>query len=292
MALFERHGVTPPPSPVLVVALDGWIDAGYAAASASATLLDAIPTEVYATFDAEALVDYRARRPRLRIDDGVRGPLVYAEPRVLVGADVLGTGIALLVGPEPDFRWKAFADEVAGLALELGSELVVGLGAFPHGVPHTRPVRLAATASDEALAHQIGYVPGSIEVPAGIGDVIGIACAAAGIRSVGLWARVPHYVAGMPFAPGALALVEGLCTLSGLSVDLDDLRKSADAARHRVDELIAASEEHSDLVRRLEEVVEAAEGTPGRFGELAPDGRLPSGDEIAAELERFLQGEL
>lgn len=292
MALFERHVATAPASPVLVVALDGWIDAGFAAATAAAALLESIPTEAYATFDGEVLVDYRARRPRLRIDEGVRGPLVYSEPRLLVGTDPYGTGIALLVGPEPDFRWKAFAEAVAGLAVELEARLVVGLGAFPNGVPHTRPVRLAATASDVALARQVGYVPGSIEVPAGIGDVIGIACSALGIRSVGLWARVPHYVAGMPFAPGAVALIEGLSALSGLAVDLDELRKSAETARRRVDDLIAASDEHAGLVRRLEEVVEANEESAGSLGELAPDGRLPSGDEIAAELERFLHGEL
>ncbi len=292
MPLVERHGVPALNQPVLVVALDGWIDAGFAASTAAATLLEAIPTEPYATFDGEELIDYRARRPRLRIDDGVRGPLAYSEPRLLVGTDALGGAIALLVGPEPDYHWRAFADEVAGIAVELEARLVVSLGAFPNGVPHTRPVRLAATASDAELARRVGYVPGSIEVPAGIGDVIGIACSASGIPSTGLWARVPHYVAGMPFTPGALALLEGLSALTGLAIDLEELRSGAEAARRRVDDLIAASDEHSSLVRRLEEAVEEAETGDGTLGELAIDGRLPSGDEIAAELERFLHGEL
>lgn len=291
MALLERTGIAAPESPVVVIAFEGWIDAGFAAATAAATLLEAVPTELFGTFDPEQLIDYRARRPRLRIDDGVRGPIVYSDPRVLVGADRNGKGLVLLVGPEPDYRWRAFAAEAASLAVELGARFVVGLGGFPNGVPHTRPVRLAATASNEELARQVGFVPGSIDVPSGIADVVGAATSALGIPSVGLWARVPHYVSGMPFAPGALALIEGLVMLTGVSIDTDDLQESAEATRHRVDELIAGSEEHASLVRRLEEQLEEVEQGIGAEGELGIDGRLPSGDEIAAELERFLRGE-
>ncbi|MDA8298067.1 MAG: PAC2 family protein [Actinomycetota bacterium] len=291
MARYERHDATVPARPVLVIALEGWIDAGFAAASAAAALLASVPTEPYVTFDPDGLIDYRSRRPRLRIDDGVRGPIVYAEPQLLVGSTPGGTGVAVLVGPEPDLAWRDFSGDVAALAVELDCRLVIGLGAFPNGVPHTRPVRLAATASDEALARQVGFVPGAIDVPAGIGDVIGAACSQAGIASVGLWARVPHYVAGMPFPPGALALVEGLNALSGLSLDTGELQRSAEATRRRVDELIAASEEHAELVRRLEDQFESF--GPGESGirEVGVDEAIPSGDEIAAELERFLRGE-
>ena len=291
MARYERHDATVPARPVLVIALEGWIDAGFAAATAAAALLESVPTEPYVTFDPDGLIDYRSRRPRLRIDDGVRGPIVYAEPQLLVGSTPGGTGVAVLVGPEPDLAWRDFSGDVAALAVELDCRLVIGLGAFPNGVPHTRPVRLAATASDEALARQVGFVPGAIDVPAGIGDVIGAACSQAGIASVGLWARVPHYVAGMPFPPGALALVEGLNALSGLSLDTGELQRSAEATRRRVDELIAASEEHAELVRRLEDQFESF--GPGESGirEVGVDEAIPSGDEIAAELERFLRGE-
>lgn len=291
MARYERHDATVPTRPVLVIALEGWIDAGFAAASAAAALLESVPTEPYVTFDPDGLIDYRSRRPRLRVDDGVRGPIVYAEPQLLVGSTLGGTGVAVLVGPEPDFAWRDFSADVAALAVELDCRLVIGLGAFPNGVPHTRPVRLAATASEAALAVQVGFVPGAIDVPAGIGDVIGAACSQVGIASVGLWARVPHYVAGMPFPPGALALVEGLNALSGLSLDTGELQRSAEATRRRVDELIAASAEHAELVRRLEDQFEAY--GPGESGirEVGVDDAIPSGEEIAAELERFLRGE-
>ncbi len=286
MPLVTRHGAEPPAHPVLVVALEGWIDAGFAAATAAATVLEQVTTERYATFDSDELVDLRSRRPRMRIDDGVRADVTWSEPQLLVGVDRLGAGIALLVGPEPDYRWRSFSAEVTALALEIGCRLVVGLGGFPTATPHTRPVRLASTASSETLARAVGFMPGSIDVPAGIADVVGLECSRVGIASVGLWARVPHYVAGMAFPPAALALVEGLVSISGLVVEVEELRESAEAGRHRVDELIAQSSEHLAMVRRLEDQFEEGDEleVPG-----ADD--LPSGDEIAAELERYLRGE-
>ena len=286
MSTVTRFPVTPPEHPVLIVVLDGWIDAGFAAATAVAAILAEMRTETFAKFAVDDLVDQRARRPRLRIDDGMRAGITWPELQVLVGKDRMGSGVALLLGPEPDYRWRSFTAEVVGLARELGTRLVVGLGAFPNATPHTRPVKLAATASDADLARRVGVVRGSIEVPAGIGEVIGEACAEAGIPSVGLWARVPHYVAAMPFAPAALALVEGLCDVSGLVVGTDGLERSAEEARAQVDELIARSPDHEAMVRQMEDQFDAG---GGMFPDL--EGELPTGDEIAAELARFLRGE-
>jgi proteasome assembly chaperone (PAC2) family protein len=283
--LVQRYDVTPPERPVLVIALEGWIDAGFAAATAANVLLEQIETERYATFSLDELIDQRSRRPRLRIDDGVRAELTWSEPEILIGRDARGAGIALLVGPEPDYRWRAFAASVAELARELEVRLVVGLGGFPTATPHTRPVRLASTASNDLLASRVGFIPGSIDVPAGIGDVIGLDCSSSGIPSVGLWAKVPHYVAGMAFSPAALALIDGLVLVSDLTVDSSELRKDADAARRRVDDLIAQSSEHLAMVLKLEQQFDE-----GPSVEISDD-ELPSGDEIAAELERYLRGE-
>ena len=262
------------------------MDAGFAGATAMNALTTAMSSETLALFSGDELVDHRARRPRLRIDNGVRALLRWPEPELLVGSDRLGSGVAFLVGPEPDYRWRAFSAEVTGLAVELGVRLVVSLGGFPTATPHSRPVRLAATASSEALARQVGFVPGSLDVPSGIADVIGLECSQAGIPSVGLWARVPHYVSAMPFPAASLALLDGLAAISGLVIDTDELRTEADEARQRVDELIAQSEEHVAMVRQLE----------GQSDELAgefdlSEEAIPSGDEIAAELERYLRGE-
>ena len=131
----------------------------------------------------------------------MRAGISWPELQMLVGRDRMGSGVALLIGPEPDYRWRQFTGEVVKVARDLDVRLVVSLGAFPNATPHTRPIKLAATASDAELARKIGVVRGAIEVPAGLGEVIGEACVAAGIPSIGLWARVPHYVAAMPFTP-------------------------------------------------------------------------------------------
>jgi len=274
----------------MVISLEGWIDAGFAAATASGALLSTMGTELYGAFDADHLLDQRARRPRMTIDHGVITNIAWPEPTIRVGSDRLGNGVVLLVGPEPDYRWREFVGEVVSLASRMQCRYVVGLGGFPAATPHTRPVRLAATATDPQLAAKVGFVSGTIEAPAGVADVIVSGCAEAGLQALGLWARVPHYVSAMPFAPASLALLEGLESLSGLSFDLKELRESADQSREKVDHLIAQSSEHVDMVRQLEEQAEDASEPTIEPGTLQQG--LPSGDELAAELERFLRGEM
>jgi hypothetical protein len=283
--LYKLTDALAPPSPVLIVALEGWVDAGLAGESAMTTLLEAIDTRIYAVFDSEELLDQRARRPKLKVVDGINEDLDWPELMVRVGTDRVGAGIALLSGPEPDMRWRSFSSDVADLALALEVRLVVGLGGFPAGAPHTRPVKLAATASHLELAKQVGFIPGSIEVPAGIQAAVERACSGRGIPSVGLWARVPHYVAAMPFPAASLALLDGLAGISGLVIDTDPLIDAAEEARLKVDELIAQSSDHQAMVRQLESQIDALEGTSD-----LGDRPVPTGDEIAAELERYLHG--
>jgi predicted ATP-grasp superfamily ATP-dependent carboligase len=198
------------------------------------------------------------------------------------GKDAAANDVVFLVGPEPDFKWHAFTNEVVELSQLLGVRMLVGLGAFPAPVPHTRPIRLAATASSAELASQVGFVSGTIDVPAGIQAALEQAHAEAGIPSVGLWARVPHYLAAMPYPAASAGLIDGLALVSGLSFSSTDLEAAAAATNQQVDQLIANSEEHRQMVRQLEQQIDAAEPQPDF-------GTLPSGDELAAELERFLR---
>jgi hypothetical protein len=271
---------------VLIVALEGWVDPGYAAATALQALLDQFDTETFAVFDSDELIDQRARRPRVRVHDGVRGRIIWPSPRLRTGTDLSGSGVMFLTGPEPDYRWRPFAREVTDIAVELGARLVVGLGAFPAATPHTRPIRLSSTSSDPSLSHQIGYRPGSIEVPARMVDVIGTCCAEVGIPSIGLLARVPHYVGAMPFAAASVALLEGLIKIANLSIDTASLARTAEHGLKQVDELIAQSDEHVEMVRQLEDQYGDNDGIP-----IVSNVEIPSGDEIAAELERYLRGE-
>ena len=285
MALYERLPARQPDRPALVVGLEGWVDAGLGSTSATAALLGSIPTEVLATFDGDYLIDQRARRPVLRIVDGLNAGLTWPEIRLLVGEDRQGNDIVFLVGPEPDLHWRPFVAGVLELAQQLDVRLAVGLGAFPAAAPHTRPVRLAATATSTELASRIGVVPGTLEVPAGIEAALEQGFATADIPAIGLWARVPHYVAAMPYPAASAALIDGLAKIADLTLESSGLHAAADVTRTRVDELIAQSSEHKDMVTQLEDNIDAAEGTPLNLGP------LPSGDEIAAELERYLRGE-
>jgi predicted ATP-grasp superfamily ATP-dependent carboligase len=276
-------------APVLVVFLDGWIDAGLGAASAMAHLLAGTPTDLVASFDADQFVDFRDRRPVVRISNGLLDELGWPEIELRAWKDRAGLDVLSLVGPEPDLAWRTFVASVVELGQELGVRLAITLGAFPLSVPHTRPVKLVATAPNPAsldLAERVGVVRGAHTLPAPISAALLEGLGAAGITAVGLWARVPHYAAAMPYPAASAALVDGLASVAGLDLDSAELHAAAGLANERIDGLIAGSEEHSNMVRALEEAVDA-EQVPPPFD---PDD-LPSGDEIGAELERFLRGE-
>ncbi len=289
---FDPDWGTPPgirlAAPVLVVALEGWVDAGMGASAALAHLLATTRTVPVADFDTEPLIDQRARRPIARIEDGVTTELTWPAIRLLAGRDRAGADVLFLTGPEPDFLWPTFLRAVTDLIGTLRVRTVVGLGAFPAPTPHTRPVRLASTVppGSTGLAGRLGTVHGTLEVPAGIQAALEVALGAAGVPAIGLWARVPHYVSAMPYPEASAALVEGLCAVTGLVLDATPLRTAGEASRVQVDELIGANPDHLEMVRRLETAIDSEEGTP-----LGLDAELPSGDEIAAEFERFLRDE-
>jgi hypothetical protein len=239
---------------------------------------------VVANFDVDSLLDHRARRPVVRIVDGVNSGLMWPEIQLRSGRTSEGRDVLFLVGPEPDHQWRAFCTAVAELAGAFGVQLVVGLGAFPAPVPHTRQTRLVATATSAELAHRVGFIPGTIDVPAGVQAALERRFSELGVPAVGLWARVPHYAAAMPYPEASVVLLEGLEALTGLRADATELRAAAQSTRTRLDELVANSEEHATLVHQLETAVDAETDRP-------MGSTLPSGDELAAELERFLREE-
>jgi predicted ATP-grasp superfamily ATP-dependent carboligase len=272
--------------PVLVFCLEGWIDAGLGASTAMGAMLSTIDTEVLATFDTEYFIDQRARRPIARIVNGITTELTWPEIQMRYGRDGDGADIVFLVGPEPDFHWSDFIDVVTDAAGRFDVRLVVGLGSFPAPTPHTRPVRVIGTVPESSahLLPLVGTVTGELEVPAGISAALELGFAEVDMDIITLWARVPHYVASMPYPQAAAALIDGLARIAGLTLDASHLRASADEARQRVDDLVTNNPDHSSMVEQLEEAADEVEGTS--LGE-----ELPSGDELAAELERFLRGE-
>jgi hypothetical protein len=281
MSLYELLEERDLDAPVLVVALEGWIDAGLGAATAMGLLLESLDTTTIARFDADALLDFRARRPTMHLVEGVYRGLTWPGTELRAATDLDGRDLLLLAGSEPDRRWFQFTAEVAELAVHLGTSLVVGIGAYPAPAPHTRSPLLACSTATPELAEGSTFLRATIDVPAGVQAAIERACADRGLPAIGLWAQVPHYAAAMPYPAASAALLEGVARLSGRSLPFGELRAEADATRARLDELIDQNPEHVAMLRRLEEQADAlfAEG----------EMILPSGDDLAAELERFLR---
>ncbi len=261
--------------PVVVAALEGWVDAAGAATSALEHLSDG--SEVVVRFEGDELFDYRSRRPVLDVMDGKLSELSWPEITLrhkhLEGRDVL-----ILSGPEPDFSWQKLSKEVAELVLRLEVDRWISLGAIPAAVAHTRPVPSLATASQSGLLgedEQPG--PGGLlRVPSAALSVLELGVSRAGIPTVGFYAQVPHYVAG-PYPAAVAALVERVGRHLGVTLPLGNLADEAATHRARLDDLVAQQPEAREYLERLEA--------------LAGDEHLPSGDEIASELERFLRGQ-
>ena len=286
--MYDRHERPDLDEPILLCSLDGWIDAGLAGATARDAILEGRETVLVASFDADALLDHRARRPTMHLDDGVNTGLTWPSIELRALVDDAGHDTLLLVGAEPDHQWRAFSSAVTDLALDLGVRMVTGIGAYPAPVPHTRASRVVATAVDQQLAQQVGFVPGRIDVPAGVHASIELQAASVGLPAVGLWAQVPHYVAAMPYPAGAVALIESLTHVTDLRFPLGTLDDDARASRARIDELVSSNPEHETMVRLLEEQDDAEQAERDQGPGLV-DGPLPSGDELAAELERYLR---
>ena len=271
-------------SPALVIMLNGWIDAGSAAASAMDVLLNESAARTIGVFDGDTFIDYRARRPIMELRDGVNTRLIWPAIELRLGRDVAGHEVLLLTGHEPDNGWRLFCDSVSDIVLELGARIAVGLGAYPYGAPHTRPSRLSITAGSAELATTLPYLKNSVDVPAGAGAALEERFTRAGVPAVGLWAQVPHYVANVPYPGASLALLGGVREMTGVATEAVALRQEADAHRQRLDALIAQNPEHVAMLNELEAAYDAevSTGTPG-------PRNLPTGDEIAAELERYLR---
>jgi proteasome assembly chaperone (PAC2) family protein len=276
-------------APVLVLALDGWIDAGAGAVGVRDLLRRQLRPVTVATFDSDELLDHRARRPTVHLADGIMTGLTWPSIELEAASDPRGHDLLLLTGAEPDHRWRAFSGTVAELALDFGARMVVALGAYPAAVPHSRPVRLSAAASDRSLLRP-DFERATIDAPSGVHAAIERRAAELGLPTVALWAQVPHYVSAMPYPSASAALISGLNQVAGLFLDPEDLAEKGDEVRRHIGELVDANPEHVEMVRRLEEVVDAAAEGAGN-GPSLTDGPLPSGDELAAELERFLRGQ-
>jgi hypothetical protein len=283
---YRLHEPLPPlDQPVLVVMLTGWIDASSAAAAAMTTVQEEWSVRPLATFDGDAFIDYRARRPTMELREGVNTRLLWADIELHVGRDADGHDVLTLSGPEPDSQWRRFADVVSTLAVEIGVKQMVALGAYPFATPHTREPRLSSSSPSADVVASLTYLKNSVDVPAGMGAVLEHAFAEKGVPALGIWAQVPHYVSAMSYPAASLALLTGLNEVAGLVVDAAAIRQETIIQRQRLDQLVASNDEHRAMVSQLEELYDQAKQQTDLLG----TGGIPTGDELAAEFEQFLR---
>jgi proteasome assembly chaperone (PAC2) family protein len=266
--------------PVLVAAFRGWNDGAQAATLAAGYLAKTWGAERFAEVDPEDFFDFQATRPHVSLEEGLTRRIDWPETAFYhARPDGLDRDVVLLLGIEPNLRWRTFSDLVVGLANDLGIELMITLGALLADVPHTRSAPVTGSATDEELVERLGLSASRYEGPTGIVGVLHDVCRQRGIASASLWAAVPHYVSLTPSPRGALALCERLGTLIGATVDGDELEEAARSYEEQVSEAVASDEETAAYVEELER----------RADQLEEATELPSGDALAAELTRFLR---
>jgi proteasome assembly chaperone (PAC2) family protein len=266
--------------PVLIAAFRGWNDGGQGASLAGAYLAQAWAAQQFAEIEPENFYDFQATRPMVSLVDGMTRQIDWPENSFL-HAPLPGAGrdAILLLGVEPNLRWRTFCTHVADLATSFSVELVITLGSLLADVPHTRPAPVTGSATDPELIEQLGLQASRYEGPTGIVGVLHDACGRAGLKSASLWAAVPHYVSLTPSPRAAKALVDRLAELLEADVDTTELDEAADAYSQQVSDAVAADAETSSYVEELER----------RVDELAAEENLPSGESIAAELTRYLR---
>jgi predicted ATP-grasp superfamily ATP-dependent carboligase len=275
--------------PVLVEALDGFVDAGSGRRLAHEHLLNALDSEPLVTFDVDQLFDYRSRRPEMTFTrdhwDGYAAP----ELAVHVVRDLNNMPFLLLHGPEPDVQWERFIAAVGILVAELGVQLVIGLNAIPMAVPHTRPPTVIAHGSPpDLVADYPKWLP-TIQVPASVGNLLEYRLGEAGTPACGFAVAVPYYLAQLEYPDAARMLLNCVARAGELSLPTEALANAAEVTRGQVDKQVAGSEEVASLVRGLERQYD--DMTAGRGGGLLTDGaRLPTADELGAEFEQYLSG--
>jgi proteasome assembly chaperone (PAC2) family protein len=261
--------------PVMVITLSGWVDAGLAGAGSVAVLSEQLESKrVFGRIDLADLMDLQQTRPTVHLVDGVSREITW--PAIELVAGHSGRDVVMVVGPEPSLRWRAVLGEIVEAAARLGVTGAFSLGGIPSVASHRRPVDVLVTGTDANIVNEAGAWRTDYTGPTGAQSALQVLLGQAGVPTIALWAQVPHYVAAGPSPPAIRALLARLRDLSGLKVDLSVLDEQAQAYIQRVDEGIA---DRPDVVEAIEQIESGSEPP------------LPTGDELASEIERFLRGQ-
>jgi proteasome assembly chaperone (PAC2) family protein len=283
MSMITNHQEVELRSPILVAAFRGWNDAGDAASFAATHLGRTLAAERIASIDPEEFYDFQAVRPEVRLVDGMTREINWPANEFWASRGHSGHDLLLFVGTEPNLRWRMFSELVVRVARKYGVQLVVTFGALLADVAHSRPVPITGTAADPALVERLGLTRSGYEGPTGIVGVLNDAFGKNGIDSASLWAAVPHYLAVTPNPKAALALIRKATELIGVDAETQELERATAAYEKRVSEMVAGDEDVEAYVKLLEQ------RTDNQALEEIDPSKLPSGDALAAELERYLR---
>lgn len=277
-------------APVLIVSLDGFIDAGHASHLAVTHLFAELGSRQVATFDVDQLVDYRGRRPTMIFDTDRWTS--YQDPTLAVYElrDSDGTRFLVLAGVEPDMQWERFAAAVASLVERLGVRLTVGLNAIPMPVPHTRPTAVTTHGTRPELVQGDERWFQTAEVPSSAAALLEFRLGQTGHDAMGIAAHVPHYLARTEYPSAAHALLVQVSRATGLALPAEALSEAGQRSLAEIEQQVAASEQATEVVRALERQYDSVVAGRGQPALLAPDAQLPTADELAAEVERYLAG--
>jgi proteasome assembly chaperone (PAC2) family protein len=289
----------------MIAAFSGWNDAADAASDAVRWLVRAANARPFAALDIEEYLDFQAARPTVELVDGVVRTVNWPSLALSAGSLPGGRDLVLMLGVEPNLRWRAFCDDVIAVARTTKCEMIVTLGALLGDTPHSRPIRCTGSATDEVLAARLGMQRSRYEGPTGIVGVLHDAVRRAGFASASIWAPVPHYVATPPNPKATRAMLDRLRQLLDLSLDLTDLDIASSAWERSVSEVVAGDADVSSYVERLETRFDTADDAPAwletddAIAEDADDDaddedwfdedELPSGESLAEDFERYLR---
>ena len=271
--------------PVVLAGFTGWNDAGDAASTALTTMVESWGADVLAEIDPEAFTDFATVRPQVRLDQDRNRSIVW--PTVGVwSASLPGTDVILVLGPEPALRWRLFSEQITGIADRFGATMAISLGALLADVPHSRPVPLIGTASDDALIERFELQRSQYEGPTGIVGVLHDALHRAGLPTASLWAAVPGYASQVPSPKAAMALVDRACSMIGTPPPLSRLASGAAEYDARVAALIGDDDDMVEYLSRLEQLADENDATDE--DDLTSAAPIDP-DELMNEVEQFLR---
>jgi proteasome assembly chaperone (PAC2) family protein len=279
--------------PTVIAAFTGWNDAGDAASSAARHLIEGWHATPLAEIDPEEFTDFATVRPHVRLDAQRNRTIVW--PTVGVwSASTPGGDVIIVLGPEPALRWRSFSDQIVAVAQRFGAGLVLTLGALLADVPHTHPVQLIGTATDQDLIDRFDLQRSNYEGPTGIVGVLHDSFTRAGVASASLWAAVPAYASQVPSPKASLSLISRACEMIGAPIPMGTLASEAAEYEDRVTAIVNDDDDLLGYVARLESMVgdDDDDDDDSVGGEYADDPIVESdldSDELMAEVERFLR---